>query len=81
MKAEQLTLNNKVGYLNLRTGRYKYVPITKIFGTEIELCEKIKVGRNCFVDNKYNETTERLNKYSNTESIDFKDGRPLLKLK
>ena len=84
MKAEHLTTSSKVGYLNPKTGRYKYVnvdevnvlhPITQ--NKAVRMREKF----NGYNDNVYFEEIERLNHWSNENSIDFKQPKKLIKLK
>ena len=82
MKAENLTTKNKIGYLNLRTGKYKYVNIDEVDvihpttgNKAIKMRERFK-GYN---DNIYFEEVERLNHWSNENSVDFKEPKKLIK--
>ena len=84
MKAEQLTKGSKVGYLNPRNGRYKYVSVDEIgvkhpkTGNE---AVKMKEVFNGYNDNIYFEEIERLNHWSREASKDFKTCKLLIKLK
>ena len=88
MKAIELTTKNKVGYLNPKTGKYKYVAIVGIdtlhpkTGTPaIQLTEKLRTGWQSYSDNTYYEQIENLDKYANTGSADWKDERVLIKFR
>ena len=70
----------KVGYLNLKTGKYKYVEIVEKDDHLLKMREKIKTGKYSLVFNNYTEKVADIKLYTNTPSIDWKDGRPLLKL-
>lgn len=76
-----ITIDGKIGYLNLRTGRYKYVPIIGFTETGFTMREVTRQGKFHVFINEYEEKTENVIKYLKTPSIDFKDGRPLLKYK
>lgn len=83
----QITIGGKIGYLNLSTGRYKYVPIIGIDTARnvFKMREEHKhnnFGRSVssFI-NEYEEKIDDVIKYLKTPSIDWKDGRPLLKYK
>ena len=84
MKTENLTTKNKIGYLNLRTGRYKYVNIKEIDVihpiTGNKAIKMIEIFKG-YIDNIYFEEIESLNHFSNKNSIDFEDGRKLIKFK
>jgi glycyl-tRNA synthetase (class II) len=71
-----ITIGGQIGYLNLKTGRYKWVKIIGITKDELEMREERKNFAN-----HYTEKTEDVIKHLKTPSIDFKDGRPLLKYK
>lgn len=74
--ANSLCVGDKIGYINERTGNYKYVPIIEILPDGYMLNEKL--GR--YADNIYKESIEKLNKYINTEDNEgFK--KPLLKIR
>ena len=73
---------DKVGYLNPRTGKYKYVPIIetnikhpKTWNLSVKLCEKF----NGYNDNIYFEELINLTKFSQTlDSEGF--NKPVIKL-
>ena len=68
----------KIGYLNPRTGRYKYVPIIGQTETHYQMCEKLSTGRKSYSDNCYQEDILKVKEYCNTiDSEGF--NRPLLK--
>ena len=71
-----ITIGGQIGYLNLKTGRYKWVEIIGMKKDEIEMREERK-----HLPNYYTEKTEDVIKYLKTPSNDFKDKRPLLKYK
>jgi glycyl-tRNA synthetase (class II) len=71
-----MTINGQIGYLNLRTGKYKWVKIIGMNSNELQMREERKNFAN-----HYTEKTEDIIKYLKTPSIDFKDGRPLIKYK
>lgn len=80
-----MTIDGKIGYLNLKTGKYKYVPIVGITETGFKMREEKRqnhFGRSYSVFvNEYEENKEDVLKYLKEPSVDFKDGRPLLKYK
>lgn len=72
-----LKIGDKIGYLNLRTGKYMY---STIVGMEGEgLFQMVgKVGK---IANHYTEKVENVCKYLKTPSIDFADKKMLMKHK
>jgi glycyl-tRNA synthetase (class II) len=71
-----ITIGGQIGYLNLKTGRYKWIEIIGMKKDELEMREERKNFAN-----HYTEKTEDVIKYLKTPSNDFKDKRPLLKYK
>ena len=71
-----ITIGGKIGYLNSKTGRYKWIEIIGMKKDELEMREERKNFAN-----HYTEKTEDVIKYLKTPSNDFKDKRPLLKYK
>jgi hypothetical protein len=81
----QITIGGKIGYLNLKTGKYKFVEIIGIDAETLKMQEHKRqnhFGRSYSEwTNEYTEKISDIIKYLKTPSIDFKDGRPLLKYK
>jgi hypothetical protein len=71
-----ITIGGQIGYLNLHTGKYKWVKIIGMTKDELEMREERK-----HFANHYTEKTEDIIKHLKTPSNDFKDKRPLLKYK
>jgi hypothetical protein len=71
-----ITIGGQIGYLNLHTGKYKWVKIIGMTKYELEMREERKNFAN-----HYTEKTEDVIKHLKTPSNDFKDKRPLLKYK
>ena len=71
-----ITIGGQIGYLNLRTGKYKWTKIIGMNGNELQIREERKNFAN-----HYTEKTEDIIKYLKTPSIDFEDKRPLIKYK
>lgn len=71
-----ITIGGQIGYLNLRTGKYKWVKIIGMNSSELQMREERKNFAN-----HYTEKIEDIIKYLKTPSIDFEDKRPLLKYK
>ena len=68
-------IGDKIGYLDLKTGKYKYAYIVGMDG-ENQLQMQSKHGRHI---NNYTEKISDICRFLKTPSIDFKDGRMLLK--
>ena len=84
MKAEELIKGSKVGYLNPRNGRYKYVSVDEINLTHPRTgsaAVKMREVFNGYNDNIYFEEIERLNHFSKEASEDWKTYKPVIKLK
>lgn len=81
----QITIGGKIGYLNLKTGKYNWVEIIGTDGENLSMREFIRqsnYGRSISeFTNEYIEKASNVIKYLKTPSIDFKDGRPLMKYK
>lgn len=71
---------HKIGYLNPKTGRYKFVEIVSMNEEELILLEIQKVGQRK-IDNVYREKINNVLTWLKESSTDFKDGRTLLKHK
>jgi len=76
-----ITIDGKIGYLNLRTGKYKWVPIIGITEDSFIMREERMQGKNYRFVNEYKERKEDVINFLKTPSLDFKDGRPILKYK
>jgi hypothetical protein len=81
-----ITIGGKIGYLNLRTGKYKWVEIIG-YDTLNEkndcflMREKIKQGKFHVFINQYKQPIDKVIEHLKTPSIDFSDKRMLLKYK
>lgn len=81
-----LTVGGKIGYLREKTGRYEWA---EIIGYEsmnekndcFLMRQKIKQGRYHVFVNQYKQPIEKVIEYLKKPSVDFLDGRPLLKYK
>lgn len=76
---ESLKVGSKVGFLRPQTGRYEYAEVLSIDGNNVNLVARHP--KRSQWDNYFSETKERISKFLNTPSEDWKDGRPLLKIK
>jgi hypothetical protein len=71
-------IGDKIGYLNLKNGRYMFSTIIGMEGEGLfQMEQKNKKG----LVFTYNEKVENICKYMKTNSIDFADGRMLMKHK
>lgn len=71
-----ITIGSKIGYLQEKNGSYKWVEVVGFTGDGWKMREK----RKHFL-NEYEEKAADLIKYLHTPSINFKDGRTLLRHK
>lgn len=69
-----LKIGDKIGYLDLKTGRYKYSTIIGMEGDKLQMQSK----QGIFV-HEYTENISDVCNFLKTPSIDFKDKRMLLK--
>jgi hypothetical protein len=76
---ESLKVGSKVGFLRPRTGRYEYAEVLSIDGNNVNLV--VRHPKRSQWDNYFTETKERITKFLNTPSEDWKDGRPVFKVK
>jgi len=76
---ESLKVGSKVGFLRPETGRYAYAEVLSIDGNNVNLV--VRHPKRSQWDNYFSETKERISKFLNTPSEDWKDGRHLLKIK
>jgi len=70
-------IGDKIGYLNLKNGRYMFSTIVGMEGEGLFQMSG-KVGK---ITNNFTEKVENVCKYMKTNSIDFADGRMLMKHK
>jgi hypothetical protein len=73
-----IQIGHKLGYLNPKTGRYKFVEIVSMNGQELTMLDFQKVGIRK-IDNIYKEQTPNVLNWLKEESLNFKDGRKILK--
>jgi hypothetical protein len=78
-KISDLIVGNKVGHLRPHTGRYEYSEITEINGNEVKLVHRHPTKR--YWDNYFEMGKDQIEEFIDTPSKDFKDGRPLMKIK
>jgi hypothetical protein len=78
-EVESLKVGSKVGFLRPQTGRYEYAEVLSIDGNDVNLV--VRHPKRSQWDNYFSETKERISKFLNTPSEDWKDGRPVLKIK
>jgi hypothetical protein len=74
-----LKVGSKVGFLRPNTGRYEFAEVLSIDGNNVNLV--VRHPKRKEWDNYFVETKERIEKFLHTPSEDWKDGRPLLKVK
>jgi len=81
--SKQITIDSKIGYLNPKTGRYEWSTITGIDSKNntFKLRQKLPGQGRRVIFNEYSEQIENVIKFSKTPSQDFKDGRPLIRIK
>ena len=79
INVDSLNVGDKIGFLRPRTGRYEYADILSIEGDNINLV--VRHPKRSQWDNYFTETKERVKKYTNTESEDWKDARSIMKIK
>jgi hypothetical protein len=75
-----IKVGDKLGYLNPQTGRYKYVEIVGMEAEKLTMLEIQKVGSRR-IGNIYNEQIPQVINWLKESSLNFKDGRKLLKHK
>ena len=73
-----LNVGDKIGFLRPRTGRYEYADILSIEGDNINLV--VRHPKRSQWDNYFTETKERVKKFTNQESEDFKE-KSVMKIK
>lgn len=76
---ESLKVGSKIGFLRPQTGRYEYAEVLSIDENNVNLV--VRHPKKVNLDNYFTETKERISKFSNTPSEDWKDGRPVVKIK
>ena len=76
---ESLKVGSKIGFLRPQTGRYEYAEVLSIDENNVNLV--VRHPKKVYLDNYFTETKERISKFSNTPSEDWKDGRPVVKIK
>ncbi len=75
-----IKVSDKIGYLNPKNGKYKFVEIVAMQGDTLTMLEIQKVGARK-IDNIYTEQMPNVLNWLKEESLNFKDGRKLLKHK
>lgn len=75
-----LKIGDKLGYLNPYTGRYFFVEIVAMEDNTLTMLQIDKVGSK-LIDNIYNEQLTNVINWLKEESLNFKDGRKLIKHK
>ena len=75
-----LKIGDKLGYLNPKNGRYNFAEIVAMDGETLTMLQIQKVGSK-LIDNIYKEKTPNVINWLKENSIDFKDGRKLVKHK
>ena len=75
-----IKVGDKLGYLNPKNGRYTYVEIVSMQENNLVMLEIQKVGKRK-IDNIYNEKLPNVLNWIKENSLNFKDGRKLIKHK
>lgn len=75
----EIRVGSRIGFLIPHKGKYEWAEILAIEGDKVNLV--IRHPKRSQWDNYFSETKERITKFTNTESNDWKDGRPLMKIK
>lgn len=75
----KIKVGSKIGFLRPKTGRYEWAEVLSIDGENVNLVVRHPKRRQW--DNYFTETKSRITEFINTESDDWKDGRPLMKIK
>ena len=75
-----IKVGDKLGYLYPKTGRYRYVEIVSISGENLTMLDIRKVGSRK-IDNIYTEQIPNVINWIKESSLDWKDGRKLIKHK
>jgi hypothetical protein len=75
-----IKVSDKLGYLNPKNGRYKYVEIVAMDSEKLTMLEVQKVGCRK-IDNIYNEQLPNVINWIKESSLNFADGRKLIKHK
>lgn len=78
-EVESLKVGSKIGFLRPQTGRYEYAEVVSIDENNVNLV--VRHPKRSQWDNYFTETKERISKFLNTPSEDWKDGRPIVKIK
>lgn len=73
-----IKVGDKLGYLNPKNGRYKYVEIVAMDADKLTMLEIQKVGSRK-INNIYNEQTPNVLNWIKESSLNFTDGRKLIK--
>lgn len=76
---DYIKVGSKIGFLRPNTGRYEYADVLSIDGDKVILV--VRHPKRKEWDNYFTETKERINKYIDMPSEDWKDGRMLMKIK
>jgi hypothetical protein len=76
---DKIKVGSRIGFLRPNTGRYEWADVLSIDGDNVSLVARHPKRKQW--DNYFIETKERINKFANTHSEDFKDGRYLIKIK
>jgi len=74
-----LIVGKKVGHLRPHNGRYEYSEIIEINGNVVKLVHRHPTKR--YWDNYFEMGKDEIKEFIDTPSKDFKDGRPLMKIK
>ncbi len=75
-----LKIGDKLGYLNPKNGRYSFAEIVAMDGETLTMLQIQKVGSR-LIDNIYNEQTPNILNWLKESSLNFTDGRKLVKHK
>lgn len=75
-----IKVGDKLGYLNPKNRRYKYVEIVSIDTEKLTMLEVQKVGSRK-IDNLYSEQLPNVLNWIKESSLNFNDGRKLIKHK
>jgi hypothetical protein len=67
----QITIDSKIGYLNERTGNYKYAIVTGFTEDGIKLKRQVATTRYSTVNDHYTEKTEDVIKFLKTPMMQY----------
>lgn len=76
---KKIVAGNKAGFLLPHNGRYEYSEIIEINGNEVKLVRRHPKKK--YWDNYFEMGKDQIEEFINTPSKDWKDGRPLIKIK